>query len=71
MKCVDSIRTGENIRELMKKQNISESDIARALQVSCQSVSKWVHGKSYPTLDNLVLLSRVLKVRISDILVEL
>ncbi len=41
MKCVDSIRTGENIRELMKKQDVSESDISRALQVvSCQSVSK-------------------------------
>lgn len=67
---IDLIKTGENIRKLVKEKNLSP----RYIQIICgfttpQSVYKWFYGKSMPNLDNLVILAGLLDVTIDEILV--
>lgn len=47
----------DRLRELRKDRGYSQQDIARELNISRQAISKWENGKSYPDLDNLILLS--------------
>ena len=41
-----NIQIGEKIRQLRKKQNISQEVLAQALGLSFQAVSKWENGDS-------------------------
>ena len=41
-----NIQIGEKIRQLRKKQNISQEVLAQALGLSFQAVSKWENGVS-------------------------
>ena len=50
---------GERIRELRGKKNLSQEDLAAALEVSRQSVSKWENDASVPDLEKLVKLAQL------------
>lgn len=52
---------GERIYELRKKQNISQLQIAKALDVSRQSVSKWENDLAVPEMIKLIQLADLLK----------
>lgn len=43
-----NIQIGEKIRQLRKKQNISQEVLAQALGLSFQAVSKWENGTAMP-----------------------
>lgn len=51
---------GERILELRKTANMSQADLARAMDVSRQAVSKWETDQSSPDASNLILLSDLL-----------
>lgn len=51
---------GERIIELRKEKNLSQGDLAKALDVSRQAVSKWENGQSSPDTVKLILLAEVL-----------
>ena len=46
--------------ELRKTANMSQADLARAMDVSRQAVSKWETDQSSPDASNLILLSDLL-----------
>lgn len=48
---------GENIYKLRTGKNMSQGDLADALEVSRQSVSKWENNSSVPDLDKLIKMS--------------
>ena len=50
---------GTNISRLRAEHRLSQGDLAEALGVSRQSVSKWETDASVPDLDRLVKLSRL------------
>ena len=50
---------GENIARLRAERGLSQGELAEALDVSRQSVSKWETGTSVPELDKLLRLSEV------------
>ena len=52
---------GERITQLRKEQNISQVQLAKALDVSRQAVSKWENGQSVPDMVNLIQLADLLK----------
>ena len=61
--------TGERIRELLLKYGYSVKDIQEVMGFeNPQAVYKWLSGKSLPSLDNLLILSKVLHTSIEDIL---
>lgn len=67
---IDVRETGENILRKIKAKNYSIDDIMKYTGISTeQAVYKWYSGKSLPSLDTLLVLSRILEVDISDLIV--
>lgn len=61
--------TGANINSLRKKRNLSVKDLQKIFGFSTpQAIYKWIHGKSLPNIDNLLILTNVFDVSIEDIL---
>ena len=50
---------GEKIKEKRKELNLTQEYLAKELNISRQSVSKWEKGLSEPSMDNLVKLSEI------------
>ena len=61
--------TGERISKLMQKNKMRAKDLADFLGISVQSISKWCHGVTLPSMDNLVILAELFHVSIEEILV--
>jgi len=67
---IDMVRTGQNIKRLRKIAGVSVKDLQEVFGFnSPQAIYKWQHGTALPTIDNMVVLAKVLGVRIDDILV--
>ena len=67
---IDMAKTGQNIVTLRKRAGLTVRDIQDAFGFGTpQAIYKWQHGTALPTIDNMVVLARVLRVRIDDILV--
>ena len=67
---IDMIRTGENINRLRQDAGISVRELQEVFGFATpQAIYKWQHGTTLPTIDNLVVLARILGVSIEDILV--
>lgn len=67
---IDAAATGKNIEALRKQRGLSVRDLQQALGFATpQAIYKWQHGTSLPTVDNLVVLSAVLRVPIDAIIV--
>lgn len=51
---------GERITELRRERNLSQADLARAMEVSRQAVSKWENDQTSPDTIKLIQLADVL-----------
>lgn len=58
---------GERICQFRTAKNLSQGDLAEALDVSRQSVSKWETGTSVPELDKLVKMSDLFGVSLDEL----
>lgn len=62
--------TGENIRILLKTNGYTVKDVQEVMGFeNPQAVYKWLSGKSLPSLENLLILSKLLNISIENILV--
>lgn len=62
--------TGRQIKKLISESGYTVKDIQNVMGFeNPQAVYKWISGKSLPSLDNFVILSRLLHTSIEDILV--
>ena len=67
---LDPVATGRNIDDIRRDRNLSVAALKDALGLSTtNAIYKWFRGDSMPTLDNIVILSSILKVSINDMLV--
>ena len=67
---IDMALTGANIVKLRTAAGLSVHDLQTIFGFnSPQAIYKWQNGTALPTLDNLVVLASVLKVRIDDLLI--
>lgn len=58
---------GEQITELRKQKKISQEELAEALQVSRQAISKWENGLSNPDTENLIRLAEIFAVDVNKL----
>ena len=66
---VNMKQTGQNIAMLREKRGISVRQLQKMMGFATpQTIYKWQHGDSLPTVDNLVLLSVIFAVPIEAIL---
>mgnify|MGYP002514113169 FL=1 len=62
--------TGKQIKKLLMESGYTVKDVQSAMGFeNPQAVYKWISGRSLPSLDNIVILSRLLHTSIEDILV--
>lgn len=66
---IDVAATGRRIDTLLRINHLTTRQVSDAFQVSYQCVDKWRKGKCLPELQNLYVLSRMLGVRIDELLV--
>ena len=67
---IDLMQTGLNIRNLRKNAGLSVHDLQQVFGFnSPQAIYKWQNGTTLPTVDNLVVLAMLFRVRVDDILV--
>ena len=59
---------GERIYKLRTEKEMSQGDLADALKVSRQSISKWETNGSVPELDKLVKLSEIFGVSLDELI---
>ena len=58
---------GENIYRLRTAKNMSQEDLAGALDVSRQSVSKWENNSATPELEKLIKMSELFEVSLDEL----
>lgn len=62
--------TGKRVGELMKERKIKPATIKVLMGFSgVQAIYNWTRGKNAPSLDNIIVLSKILGVPIDDIVV--
>ena len=61
---------GERLYQLRKARNLSQGEVADALGVSRQSVSKWENNTSVPELDKLVKLGELFGLTLDELVKE-
>ena len=67
---LDLEATGMNIKSLMRRQGVSVRDLQAIMGFPyVQTIYNWFKGKNMPSIDNLVVLSQILAVRIDEIIV--
>lgn len=62
------MKLGENIRNLRKKNKLTQEQLAEELNVSPQAVSKWETGASSPDVDMLVSLAAFFRTTVDELL---
>ncbi|MCC0633290.1 helix-turn-helix domain-containing protein [Clostridioides sp. ZZV15-6388] len=64
------LNLGENLKRLRKERNLSQEQLAEMLNVSRQAISKWESNKTYPDIENLILLRTLFNVTLDDLIVN-
>ncbi|MBJ7967615.1 MULTISPECIES: helix-turn-helix domain-containing protein [Bacillus cereus group] len=59
---------GLQLKRFRESKNFSQEEVARKVGVTRQAVYKWENNKSYPDIDNLILLSKLYEVTIDELL---
>ncbi len=65
---MDPIRIGEFIKEIRKKNNLTQKEFAKKYNVTYQAVSKWERGLNLPDLTLIREMSKNFNIELSDIL---
>ena len=60
---------GERIYKLRTEKEMSQGDLANALEVSRQSISKWETNGSIPELDKLIKLSEIFDISLDELVI--
>ena len=70
MPVIDMTATGINITRLRVNAGLTVKDLQKIFGFSTlQAIYKWQRGTALPTVDNLVVLALLFKVKIDDILI--
>ena len=58
----------EKLAELRKKKGLSQAELAEAIKVSRQAISRWEVGSAIPSADNLMWLSKFYEVSMDELM---
>jgi len=69
---VDKVKTGENIKRLMRLNHITISQMQLRMEMaSATNIYCWCRGEFLPSPDRLLQMARMFNCKIDDILVEM
>lgn len=58
----------EKLKEIRKKEGLSQEQLAEKIGVSRQAITKWETGKGLPDVDNMVILAEIFKTTLDELL---
>lgn len=64
----ESVRLGKNLRQIREEQNVTQGEIAEALGVGRDFISKIENGKTNPTLATISKIAKALHVPIEKLI---
>lgn len=64
------MKFSEHIKRQREELKLSQSEVAKQLSVTRQTISNWENGKSYPSMEMLIKVSEVYQVSIDSLLNE-
>lgn len=59
---------GENIKQMRKRNNLTQKELADKLNISYQAVSSWEHNRTEPSMGTIERLAECLDCKKSDII---
>lgn len=65
---MDNLKTGEIISKRRREMGLTQNQLAKSLNISFQSVSKWENGASYPDIEMLPKLAAALGTTVDALL---
>ena len=65
---MDLVNFGKRLEAMRKEMGYSQEQLAKELNITSQSISKWENGATYPTVDTLVQLSTILNVSLDELI---
>jgi len=66
---IDIEATSKRIGSLIERSGLNDKELSERMNVSVQAINKWRHGKGFPDIENLCILSRILGYTVDDLLV--
>lgn len=60
----------EKLKEIRKKEGISQEQLAEKIGVSRQAITKWETGKGLPDVENMVIIAEIFKTTIDELLMD-
>ena len=68
---IDMKKTGEWLRYLCKRKNLTVADIQEKLKIaSNQAIYAWFNGKTLPSLNNMYALGNLIGISVNDMIVD-
>lgn len=61
---------GEKLYQLRKAQGLSQEALAEKLHTSRQAVSKWENNNGYPETEKIILISKIFRITLDDLLMD-
>lgn len=58
---------GERLKEYRQTEGLSQEQLAESLNVSRQAITKWENDKGLPDIDNLIAISKMMRITLDDI----
>ncbi len=65
---MNEMSLGQQLKKFRELKSLSQEDIAQKIGVTRQAVYKWENDKSYPDIDNLILLSELYNVTLDELI---
>ena len=69
MSGIDEEATRERVCALLKERGLTDRVLSEKIGISRQAVNKWRHKKNFVDIENLYILSGILRMKIDDLLV--
>ena len=60
----------ERLKEIRKKEGISQEQLAERIGVTRQAITKWETGKGLPDVENMVIIAEIFKTTIDELLMD-
>lgn len=65
---MDVDKIGKYIYKLREQSHLSQKQLAEMIPISRQAISNWENGKTIPNSDTLIILSKIFKVSVDELL---
>lgn len=62
------MKFSEKLKEIRKKEGLSQDQLAEKIGVSRQAITKWETGKGLPDVENMVIIAEIFKLTLGELL---